>query len=96
MTNSYLRRILDDQEAIAAQEMQAKYRMVLVHNPTGRAVLTDILETLSFFSTLNPDSPGQIALHNAAKTLLANCGILISDNTRAITEALCNTPTEGG
>ena len=77
-----------------ADELKAKYRVVFLQNAYGLDVLDDILRECSFFSTLSPEDPGQIALHNLGKMILAKCGILAEDTTRGMVEALSTLNTE--
>lgn len=98
MAESYLKRVINQQWTQGQAEMQAKYRLVFLKSSYGLDVLEDLFREMSFFSTLDPTSPGQIALHNACKVILGKLGIISDGNTRAMLQALANIPPneEGG
>jgi hypothetical protein len=58
------------------------------NTPHGRNVLEDLLRTLHFFSTLDPDNPTAVAERNVAVAILRRMGVISDENTDKITEAI--------
>lgn len=69
------------------------YRQVFAsrQNPAGRAVLTDMLNELYFFSS-HLENDEQVALNNFARKLLYNIGVWQERNVYDITEAFLGIP----
>ncbi len=70
-------------------KQKAKYRAVLC-SPLGMEVFSDILLTLRFGSTIDPDNSLQVAQHNVAVSLLVKCGVFREDNYEEVIRALCS------
>lgn len=66
----------DDQEKILKQ----KYRHVLINNPMGREVLTDILLTFCHYGQFLEFNQKEIAEHNVGVSVLLRCGTLDGGN----------------
>lgn len=58
---------------------------------TGQKVLADILDSLNYFSAVEPAADNLI-LHNKAKEILAKCGILEERNKEKIIGELFKLP----
>lgn len=74
-------KVVEEQSEKGRKELMAKYRLLFLDSSIGIDVLDDILRECSFYASLNPDSPGQIALHNLGKLILNKCGIWNDGNT---------------
>ena len=66
------------------------YQNTFLRDYETRECLDDILRECSTFSTLNPNDPGQIALHNLGKLILMKMGVWKDEKTKAIIEKLAD------
>lgn len=75
------------------REKRILYRQVFANkqNPAGRAVLTDMLNELHFFSS-HLEGEEQVALNNFARKLLYNIGVWQEKNVYDITDAFMGIP----